>query len=214
MLATRMRASGTLADIEITDDGSVAAPTSGAGLGTSTHTYESQTSTGPVSVLAISASGDPGDNSISGVTWNGNSMTKLVEALEGTVGASIWIVSGAQSGDIVISSVGAVDRGRITKISLANVYSLTPVDTDTESSGSGAANLDSLSSPGVGGIRIAMFVNYSNATGVTWTNATELSDNGVGDHRHSAAYDLGDDGTEITANGASDNECIAGVSIR
>lgn len=206
----RMAAAAPREDVTIVDDGD-AAPSSGAG--TATHTYNSQTSTGPKSALLITWR-EASDFELSTVTWNGNSMnilaqTHFVDA--NGVGAAIAIISGAQSGNVVLGFSGSVDDSHITKVSLDNLVSIAARDTDTDTDN---VNLDNLTSPGDGGIRLAAFADKSSGNTVSWTNATELSDLDAGAHRHSAAYDLGDDGGTITPSGGSTDQAVAGVSLR
>lgn len=210
------RAAGNagVADITIVDDGD-AAPSSGTG--TATHTYDSQTSTGPHTAVIITWQ-DFSDLTLSSLTWNGDAMSILVQGTTNDgQGAAIAIIDGgARSGNLVAVFNAACDDSQITKVSLANLQSMTPVDTDLEAdiTVGGTADLDSLSSPGVGGIRIAGFANRTETTAVTWSNATELSDLNAGAWRHSAGYDLGDDSAAIAANGDAETEVIVGVSLR
>lgn len=212
MLATRMRMAGAIGDIALIDDGD-AAPSSGTG-GTA-HTYSSQTSTGPTSVLAITWVGDGALRTLSSATWNGNAMSILVQRSTGSNWdrAAFVAISGAQSGAIVLNFSGNVSDSHITKISLTNVQSLTPLDTDSAEGEDAALSLASLSSPGEGGIRLAAIAGAADTVDTTWTNATEIADLDAGVERHSVAYDLGDDGTTISA----DNDgfqTLVGVSIR
>lgn len=204
---------GLAPDITVTDDGDAS---SVLGTPNPTHTISSQTSTGPVSVLCISRE-EGAAGTLSTVTWGGNSMTILVQAVivGQRNGAAIAIINGAQSGSIVLTFTANVKEVGITKLSLTGVQSLTPVDTDTATTttGTNPISLNSLNSPGVGGVRIA--VASHSATGAeTWTNATEASDVTVGAHQHLVAYDLGDDGTTISVSTGGTDTAMVGVSLR
>ena len=204
-----------LGAVTLVDDGD-AAPSSGTG--TATHTYNSQTSTGPVSVIAITWD-DGGGRTLDSITWNGVAMTIMVQAnvsggSTAIPGAALCIINGAQSGSVVATFDASCDDSEITKISLSNLQSLTPIDTDSESSTSGGSNLDSLASPGTDGIRLTAYAEDNPTASVSWTNATEVSDINGGSWRHSVAYDLGDDATTIEANGGGDDEVHVGVSLR
>lgn len=203
------------AGVTVIDDGDVASEE--AGGTTDTHTFSSETSTGPDTILCATwIGGFAGAVTLTSATWNGSPMTILVQANEATasLGAAICYISGAQSGDIVLTFSNVATDSAITKLSLVGLSSSTAIDTDSESSAAGGADLDSLSSPGSGGVRIATFANATSGTGVTWTNATEVADTSAGSYRHSAGYDSGADATAITADGAAAGEVIVGVSLR
>lgn len=203
-----------LAPITITDHGD-ATPDSGV-PGTATHTYNSLSTTGPVSAVMITWQA-AASRTLDSVTWGGNAVTLLVNSRDptGIAGAAIGIRSGSQSGNLVLNFSGTVTRSAVTRVSLANLSSLTAVDTDSESDAGGGSNLDSLTSPGVGGIRLAAYYNGDAGTSISWTNATEIADMAVNSiYAHSAAYDLGDDGGTIDADGGVDADCIVGVSLR
>ena len=128
--------------------------------------------------------------------------------------AAIAHISGAQSGDLVLTFSGVLTFPAITVMSLTNVRSLTPLDTDSATTADGTASLASLASPGAGGIRIAVLTNDLDTTAITWTNGTEIADFDAGDHRHSVAYDLGNDAVAISVAGGADDDALVGVSIR
>lgn len=199
-------------DIAIVDDGD-AAPSSGTT--TDTHTYDSQTSVGPTTVLAITWDAST-PRTLSTATWNGVAMAILDQVSDSDVGAAIAIISGAQSGSVVLTFSGTLADSHITKISLANLRSHTPVDVDEGNVTANSLTLSALASPGVGGIRIVVAATNQQGTGNTWTNATEISDlSASAVLRHSAAYDLGDDGGNIVVeNGAGEDICAVGVSLR
>lgn len=195
------------------DDGDA---TNSSGL--ASHTYAAQTSTGPVTVLGITW-GDGSSRTLNSATWNGDAVSILVQQVvamgAGFGNAAICIIGGgARSGNLVLNFSGTVLDSEITKLSVSNLISIMAIDTDDETSAGGGADLDSLLSPGIGGIRIGVFANDADTTGVTWTNATEVSDIEVTNHRHSVAYDLGDNATTITADGGAVGEVIVGVSLR
>ncbi len=210
---------GALRDITVTDDGDAQ---SSSGAGTNTLTWTSQTSTGPHSVVLISWHKATTATTLSSITWSGVAMTILEQIAydpgNDPIHGAIAIIAGAQSGSIVATFAATITDAEITKLSLLNLNSMTAVDTDEESAAAGGSDLDSLASPGVGGIRLALLTNLGAATGVTWSNATEVSDlqvtSGAESWRHSAAYDLGDDATAIAGNGGSNDECHVGVSLR
>lgn len=196
--------------VSLIDDGDSIAESSGGS--TSTHTHSSEVTTGPVSVIAIQWF-DTVDRTLSSITWNSATVDILVQAHRAEAGVAIGIINGAQTGDVVLSFNGAVARSSFTKISLVNLQSLTPIDTDSSTHATGDASLAALSSPGEGGIRIASYTN-TNDNPISWTNATEIADYDNGPNAASVAYDLGDDGTTITADIGATPEAICGVSLR
>ena len=210
MMAAAAAAVAGVADITIVDDGD-AAPSSGTG--TATHTYNSQTSTGPSSVVALTWFKSGANTTLSSITWGGVSMSILVQsgtvnASGDNVGAAICIIAGAQSGNIIATFSGSTGDSEITKVSLDNLQNLTAVDTDAA-----ANDLSALLSPGAGGIRIGASANNAQSTAVSWTNAIEIADLSIGSSRHSAAYDLGDDGGTISCTGSPRVRTV-GVSLR
>lgn len=205
-------------DITIVDDGD-AAPSSGTG--TATHTYTSLASTGPYSFALITWV-DASDLTLNSATWGGNACT--VYGQSGAVGSggkrpttSIVGISGAQTGNLVLNFSAACDDSEVTVVSLANLQSLTAVDTDSDVrlfSDATACDLNGLTTPGVGGIRLAVYCHSTDTSAISWTNATALADLDAGTYRHTAAYDLGDDGTTISNNGATGvSRAIFGVSL-
>ncbi len=197
-----------------TDDGDFA-PTSGTS--SSAHTFASMTSTGPASVVLIMWNA-LSVRTISTITFDGNSMTELHEAGRSTGllnGCAIYIINGAQSGDIVATFSGAAGDSHITIVSLANLRSLTAIDVDDAgaSSGTGTA-MTALTNPGGRGIVLAVYANDGSATAVTWTNATEIADLDMGLGRHSASWVLGDPAGNLIADGANNDHQLVGVSLR
>lgn len=213
---TGFGAGALVRDITVVNDGD-AAPSSG--LGTATHTYNAKTSTGPFTLVCITWREANTSRTLNGVTWNGVAMTSLVNvrgAIGGgdEAGCAIFAIAGAQSGNIVITfDAGAADS-QITILSLANVVSLTPVSTDSEQGSGTATDLDSLLSPGVGGIRIAVLNAAGDTSAITWAVGTEVSDLDAGVWRHSAAYHLGDHADAIGFTGGTGVTLMAGVSLR
>jgi hypothetical protein len=211
-------AAAVVGTVSVTDDGDHLSP---SGLGTAIHTIAAATSTGPYTVVLITWS-DAAAQTLSSLTWNGNAMTILVQDTEATdsIGAAIAIISGAQSGSIVATFSGAVDASGLTVVSLNNLSSTTPIDTDSDTDGGGAASLAALDSPGADGVRLCAYANGQSPNAITWTNATELADSAVlgsgYNYRHSAGYDAGADATAITANSSvgTNPEAIVGVSLR
>jgi hypothetical protein len=208
---------GWTGDIEVTDHGD-SAPDSGGG--TATHTYNTKTSTGPVSLVLITwRKSSTTNTSLTGITWNGVAMSILVQVqgddtVSETVGAGVCLIAGAQSGNIVASFNQTCDS-EITIVSLANVRTLTPSDTDFAGA-AGGASLSALASPSAGGIRIVAVAGFTDTSGYTWTPAdvVELSDIDAGTWRHACAYQIGDDATafEAATGGAGTN--MAGASLR
>lgn len=218
MFSNRVMLGWFLPDITLVDDGD-AAPTSGAG--TTTHTYSAKTSTGPHTILCITSE-DGAPATITGITWNAVPMTQLVLAETATGSnensASIFYIAGAQNGDIVITFDENANDSHVTILSLDNLRSATPVDTDTATTaGAASLTLSALTAAPSGGIRIAVFSNGTAATAVTWTwvGHTEAADLSAGAFRHSVAYRIDDTaGGNITAAGENDRTAMAGVTLR
>ena len=218
MLAHKLRRASRR-DIVPIDDGDAALS---SGAGTTTHTYSAQTSTGPSTVLGITyGNTDSSSPTLTGATWNGVAMDIRVQTVttgdgDEDVGPAVATIAGAQSGDIVLTFSGNCEDSEITKISLTGVVSLVPVDTDSETAIVSATqvDLDALTSPGVGGIRIGVYAQETGGTGVSWNAGTELSDIDTGVYRHSVAYIIGDDATAFGPTDGSGNKAIVGVSIR
>lgn len=207
--------------ISITDDGDAALS---SGTSSTQHTYSSLSSSGPASYVLLTWH-DGNSRTLTSATWGGNSCTILFQDVNptgdaGELGAALLYISGAQSGDLVLNWSNVVFTSNVTVVSLNGVNNPgAPVDTDSEredSVGSSGVDLDSLSSPGAGGIRLAVFVSNPNSS-ITWSNAVELSNiTASGFYRHTAAYDLGDDGTTIvpSASGDASKKTVVGVSLR
>lgn len=210
---------GVVGDIAVTDDGDAQ---SSSGAGTATLTFNSQTSTGPHSVIGITWHKATTTTTLSSATWGGSSMSILEQIAydpgNDCIHCAICIIAGAQTGNIVLNFAATITDAEITKLSLSNLQSMTAVDTDEESASAGGSDLDSLTTPGTGGVRLAVLMNLGSATAVTWSNASEVSDlsvtSGAESWRHSMAYDLGDDSGAIAGNGGSNDEAHVGVSLR
>lgn len=207
--------------ITVTDDGD-SAPSSGGGG--AAHTYNAKTSTGPHTVLLITAYDVGGAFTINSVTWNGGAVTQWVQANTSNgsddVAAAIFYVAGAQTGNIVINfSVGVTDS-EITILSLDKLVSTTPTDTDTATSNSASGvTLSALDPSARGGVRLAAFANDGATVAITWTwtGHTEASDVNATDSRHGVAYKINDtSGGSIAAAGdGPTRKCaLAGVSLR
>ena len=175
------------------------------------------------SVIAITWNNVGAVRTVSGVTFNGNTMTELHEAGRATglnVGCALYLIDSSQSGDIVVTFDGTVDDSHITVVSLEDVISETPVDVGNAGAATGTGtSMTTLLTPGMGGVRIAVYANDDPTTAVTWTNATEISDEAAGPvsapvHRHSVAYVLQNSNDNIKADGASDDHQIIGVALR
>ena len=202
--------------VGIIDDGGQAVD---SGAGTGTHTFNSVTSTGPHTYV-IASMDDSFEVSLDSYTFDGNSMTKLVDRAGPSVGGvrsrvAILYIAGAQSGDVVLGWSGGADNSYISVVSCNNVNDPTGGDTDTGQTTSGSAmTLNALSSPGAGGVRLVGLVNEGGTASVSWTNATEIRDVDAGTHRHAVAYDEGDDSGNITGSFSSTDGCMVGVAIR
>jgi hypothetical protein len=201
--------------IDILDDGD-AAPSSGTGG--STHTYNSLTSTGPSTFALISYT----DNaSINSASWGVNSGSILVQVGVEDAGTAIVYWDGAQTGNLVISFADDISDSHVTIVSLTNLRSGTAVDTSSKAKSSGSVDMKegeatALTTPGVGGIRLAVYTTEKDSTeGSSWTGATGLSDVDAGGHQHAAGYDKGDNGATISfGNNDANAKAIAGVSMR
>jgi hypothetical protein len=200
------------------DDGD-AAPSSGTG--TTAHTYNSITSTGPVSVVLISWV-DTTTNALSTITFDGNSMTILEQWSEagGTdrVGGAICIIDGAQSGNIVATFDANTNDSEISVVSLTGLLSLSAIDTDRKRGSGSSLTLDALTNPGGKGIILAIYSNSEAATAVTWTNTNSSAgfsnlDTGAS-YRHSCDYVLGNPAADIVAAGSLGRQVLVGVSLR
>jgi hypothetical protein len=206
--------------IAITDD-FTGGPSSGAG--TSAHTYSSKTST-QSSVLVLLSYQDSGSDTVSSVTWNGVSGTILVQNVS-TVDtnrqgvAIVGWTGGTLSGNIVVNFSASVTNSYVTIASLSNLVSLTPITTGSVAYASGVSTAASLTltTPGIGGIRVYLWNRFNNTAGAltTWTGATELSDVDVGSWTHSTAYSLGNNSGSVNPNNNTTNgRALAGVSLR
>lgn len=215
----RRRAAGAIADITVADDGDFAVS---SGANTTALTFNSVITTKGTSFALITWK-DASTLTLSSATWGGNACSILVQQSSGSstrIGCAIIAISGAQTGNLVLNFSAACDDAEVTAISADNVQSLTPVDTDATFQEFGSAtsvDLDALTAPGVGGVRLAVEAHFSSGTAITWTNATEVSDLATGTYRHSAAYDLGNNGTTISTSVSTNSgftRVICGVSIR
>jgi hypothetical protein len=193
-----------------------------SGTGTATHTYNSITA-GPISAVARSVVAITWDNAgavrtVSGVTFDGNTMTELHEAGRSTgknVGCALYVIDGSQSGDIVVTFSGTVADSHITVLSPEDIISDTPVDVGDAGAATGTGTImTNLLVPGMGGIRIAVYANDTGTTAVTWANAVEQVDVDAGNHRHSVAWVLNNADDDIDADGASDDHQLIGVALR
>lgn len=211
--------SGAVADIEITDDGDFALSSGGT---TATHTFNSVV-TSRADSFALITWNDDQTITLDTATWGGNACSILVQATTTAAtrrGCAIIHRAGTQTGNIVLTFSAACTSSHVTAVSLDNLQSSTPVDTDSDVRASGDAtsnDLDALAAPGVGGIRLAVQSNSSDTTALTWTNATEVSDLDAGSNRHTAAYDLGNNSSTINTSQSSNSfaiRAICGVSMR
>lgn len=189
-----------------------------SGGGGTVHTHSTKTSAGPVTVVAANW-GDAAAHVVSGITFDGNAMTEMGQALRsagGYPGCSLYIINGAQTGDVVITFDGDTDGSFIDIISLTNLESLTPIDQTEANNNAASINLPALTGVDPDGIVLVSWANESRSTTVVWTNATENSDVGsVGSGiRSSSAYALGTLGGTINANGGHDDQSIVGVALR
>lgn len=208
----------------------IAAPTdhgdaaSGVVSSNSVATIAGLSSDGPDTFIFLNGAISPAATlQISSVTFGGNAATQLVFQRndDNTQFSAIYHIAGSQTGNIVVTADGSYTWiVSATVISIDNLQSSTPVDTDTAKSDSATAlSLSALASPGTGGIRLVAFV-YGDDDLVTPTNAVELADIDPGDpadvYQHWAGYDLGDDGTTITCTsvGGAEQCAMVGVSLR
>ena len=175
------------------------------------------------SVIAITWDNVGAVRTVTGVTFDGNTMTELHEAGRATglnVGCAIYLITGSQSGDIVVTFDGTVDNSQITVVALEDEISGTPVDVGDAGAATGTGtSMTNLLTPGMGGVRIAVYANDDPTTAVTWTNAVEFTDVAVGpvsapSHRHSVAYVLQNSDDDINADGASDDHQLIGIALR
>lgn len=200
-----------VADITLIDDGDDSSADSNSG---GVATFNSKTSTGPHTFVLIGADHDAAPT-LSSATFDGSAMSILVQKTysSGSPVVAICYIAGAQSGNVVLTFSGSISGPGITIVSLDNMVSATPVDTDNASGGSGAAALSALASPGVGGARLIVCA-FKDASGVSWAGATEIADY-TSVYRVSAAYSLGDDGGTVTATDTGGSRwAICGVSMR
>lgn len=194
-----------------------------AGGGTANHSV-TITSTGPFTVVGFTWFDATSLRTISSVTWNGSAVTNHVSQGVDVIGnrmgcAILSIGGGPRSGSFAVTFSGNVDVSIMSIVSLVNVRSQTPIDTDNETAGAGGADLDSLTTPGAGGVRVFAYVNAANGTAITWATAgsgtiVEVADTDASVYRHGVAYELGDDGGAVAANAASSDEGIVGASWR
>lgn len=200
--------------IEYTDHGD-SAPDSGTTTDTHTFNSKSVTRSSRAYVLLTYRVGGTGSNRVvSSATWGGNSMTIEVQANSDSgaevVGVAILsIAAGDASGNVVVTFDGTANDSEITIVSTDNEVTGT-VDTDTADSAT-TATLNALTAPPSGGARFAVANSPGDTSGMTWGNATEISDLDAGAYRHSAAADVSTNTSDITV--ASDQVAV-GISVR
>lgn len=64
-----------------------------------------------------------------------------------------------------------------------------------------------------GGGAVYVFCNNTDTTAVAWTNAQEVTDGDVGNHRGSCAVRLGEGNPTVTADGATANQAMVAISF-
>ena len=206
-------AGGTPPVAFVADDGF---STQTSGGGTASHTHSSKTSTGPQTVLLVHA-WDGSPRTLNSATFNGNALTIMYQvttdiSISSDVMFAFLFIVGAQSGNIVLTFDAATDDSYITIVSIKNLISTTPIDTDSHFervSQGGNVLLDNLASPGAAGIRFG--VGGGAGTPISPTGATVLTDTGG----QAAVYDLGDDSGTITFPfDTGSSRGVAGVSLR
>lgn len=212
-----MGSGGSNTPVTVTDEGD-SAPDSGTS--SAQHTYNSKTVNGASRgyVLLSYYSGVGSTRYVTSATWGGTSMTierQTVTNGGSGPGAQTWgvailsIDAASASGDVVINFSGIINDSEITIASTDDEYIGTS-DTGAAVS-TGTAVLSNLNAPPNGGARLAVAVHVNDPTGMTWTNATELSDLDAGSFQHSAAYDEDSNTSDITV--ASDVAAV-GISVR
>jgi hypothetical protein len=188
-----------------------------SGDANSVHTWTGLTTSGPHTVLIV---GYWEGNNIVSWTWGGASITTLhVVGPQSDRRAAIGIIEGSRSGNIVLTMQIDADAAGLTLLRLENLQSMSALDTAQAGGNATTLTLSGLSAP-EGGVRIAGYINGDDVRPITWTGATEVSDFAVNsdnqDHRHSTAYDLGENDSNIVAtkSGSSDPSVLLGVSLR
>lgn len=158
---------------------------------------------------------------LSGVTINGQSATKCVEAENGGH-SEIWIASvpSGTSGSVVLTFSDDTNYSAIAVYSAKGLVSATPADTDTDDVGTTNLSLDIAAR----GILVATaYANSGGSSGsATWTGAAEDYDlmlpGGFGsERRHSGSSytaTAAETGRAIQCSGMSGNICGCGATFR
>lgn len=125
--------------------------------------------------IVVAASTEDG-GAITSATIGGISATILVQRTSGSVTAALLIalVPTGTTGDVVVNFTGTSDHHGVAVWSVTGMPSATPLDTDSNTTGSGLT----LTSQ-VGGLVFAATA-YSDAATTTWSGATEVYDLALG----------------------------------
>lgn len=179
--------------------------------GTTTRTATAVNSDGPNTIAIVTWVRTSEDDAvITSATIDGNSMGIAVQNVHSPsnkcFGCAILTDSNGphSSVSLVINYDNAVNTTRITVISVDGVASMTPQDTDTQSGDAATISFSGLIGAGTGGLYVAAAANRTEGTAFTWGNATEISDEDVGEQRHGVAVGLDDPAGTVTATGAND----------
>lgn len=121
------------------------------------------------------------------------------------------VPTGTTANIVVVVSGSISQTGRLT--AWAVFGSNTPHSDVNTNTGAGV----SITLTGVtitnGGMGFWVFNNATTSTAITWTNATERDDTSVGNYRHGSADSSTAGTATITADGATANQCISGISF-
>ncbi len=129
------------------------------------------------SVVARIATHDGGTQSPTGVTWNGNAMTKVAESTGGSLGTSTWSIEGSSTGaqDCIVSWSQAVDSWEMTVEDWYFVNQSTPFGTSVDDSGTGTTASMVLAT-GAGDWGLVNKVHATNEATAPGSGETEVAD--------------------------------------
>jgi hypothetical protein len=198
----------------VADDGDDSLVSSAASLN-----LGANTGTGPYVFVGLTWSDGTNAANLSSLTWNGVAGSILEQGTDGGggsegTGAAIVLFEGAQAGNIVANFDNGVDVAAVTKLSVSDLSSTTPIATDTDLNAGGGGVVLAYATPTADGIAVAVVVSADDNTGIGWGAFTELSDNDTGNlHRHSMAYLLGSS-TGVSPTGATTPGLGVAVSMR
>ncbi len=198
-------------------------------VGGTTHTMSSfdvgLSNPGKRAILLVTVS-DESTGTIDDVTVGGVSLTERATAINTQaefVRAAIWSgnisgLSGSQA--IVITTSNPTESAGVSGVSVHNLKSLIPTDSGTYQNDNSATATISALSGSTDAIVIGCGVHQNDGQTATWNNLTEKADiatgGGAEDHRHTAAWDLGERASadETISWGSSANIAAAGASFR